>query len=250
MAEWSRVPVGLIAFGLAAAVMIAGCLGLGIWQLDRLSWKTDLMATVAGRIDGPAIDLAAAVADPAAADFRPIRLTGRFDHAAEMQVGARTVDRIGGVDLMTPLRVTQGADAGRTVLVLRGWVPLDRRAAATRPGSRPDATMVVAGWVRQPVRRTGWADLVLPADRPDAGYWLRIDLDSMAAAAGLAEPLPVYVQAGPDAADPTGLPRGRAPAVDLPNPHLSYALTWFGLAAVLSAMLAWRLWPRRAGGAD
>jgi len=236
---------------IGGGLMIALCLGLGIWQLDRLAWKSELIGRMAERLEGPPVTLAAAEADPDGSRFRPIQLTGRFDHEAEMQLGARTVDRVGGVDLMTPLVVSAGVDAGRTALVLRGWVPLDRRDPETRPDSWPEGEVTVRGWVQQPQPEYGLSTLLLPEDRPEEGYWVRVDLASMAGAAGLPRTPTVYVQAAP-MSEPSGdsakrrLPVGRAPDASLPNPHLSYAITWFGLAAVLTAMMALLLF-RRSG---
>ena len=40
----SRFPIGLT---LAAAIALAILIGLGIWQIQRLAWKQDLLARVA-----------------------------------------------------------------------------------------------------------------------------------------------------------------------------------------------------------
>ncbi|MBN9052391.1 MAG: SURF1 family protein, partial [Rhizobiales bacterium] len=45
-----------------------------------------------------------------------------------------------------------------------------------------------------------------------------------------------------------GLPIGGVTIVDLPNNHLQYAVTWYGLAAALAGVLvAWLLRQGRAG---
>src|ERR1700730_4547847 len=47
-----RFPVGLT---LAAAVVFAVCVGLGVWQLQRAAWKMHELARLeGGRSDGPA----------------------------------------------------------------------------------------------------------------------------------------------------------------------------------------------------
>ena len=54
----------------------------------------------------------------------------------------------------------------------------------------------------------------------------------MAAADGLHLAAPVVIEA--DATpNPGGWPKGGQTVVDFPNNHLSYAMTWFGLAAGL-----------------
>jgi surfeit locus 1 family protein len=45
--------------------------------------------------------------------------------------------------------------------------------------------------------------------------------------------LPFVVEADVQPAPPGGLPRGGVTRLSLPNRHLEYALTWYGLAATL-----------------
>jgi surfeit locus 1 family protein len=68
-------------------------------------------------------------------------------------------------------------------------------------------------------------------------YWK--DLDVMAASTGLnkASVLPFFVDAD-STPNPKGLPIGGVTDVDLPNNHLQYAFTWYGLAAVLVVIVA------------
>ncbi len=78
-------------------------------------------------------------------------------------------------------------------------------------------------------------------------YWK--DIRAMTATAGLptgAEVLPFFIDAN-DAPNPGGLPVGGVTMVDLPNNHLQYALTWYGLAAALMAVLGLWLWRSRPG---
>jgi surfeit locus 1 family protein len=59
-------------------------------------------------------------------------------------------------------------------------------------------------------------------------------MDAMASSAGIdkARVLPFFVDAGA-APNPGGYPIGGVTQIDLPNNHLSYAVTWYGLAAAL-----------------
>ena len=64
----------------------------------------------------------------------------------------------------------------------------------------------------------------------------------MARALGWGEVAPFYIeQEGP--VPPGGVPHPSALKVRLRNEHLQYAMTWYGLAAVLVVM--WVLWVRR-----
>ena len=47
--------------------------------------------------------------------------------------------------------------------------------------------------------------------------------------------------------NPGGLPVGGVTLIDLPNSHLQYALTWYGLAGTLVVVFGLFAWKRRGG---
>lgn len=220
-----RPPFGL---WLAAAPVLAALIALGAWQVHRLAWKEGLIAEIQARVASaprPLDDIFRAEEDR---DYWPVTVTGAFLHSGERHFFA-TFQGEAGYYVYTPLD-RGGHDY---VFVNRGFVPYDRKDAATR----------AAGQVEGPVAITGLARNAL-AEKPgyfvpdndvakDIFYWK--DLRAMAASAGLpadAKVLGVFVDAGP-APNPGGLPVGGVTLIDLPNNHLQYAVTWFGLAAVL-----------------
>ena len=241
----ARLWIGSLLVGLVLLI----CLGLGGWQLQRLRWKQALNAQRITQFSAPPLHWDQALVDPSAAAFRSIRLVGSFDHDKEMQIGARRVAARSGVDIMTPFRLSEGDSAGQIVLVLRGWVPLERRAPEMRPQSQPIGEIVLLGWLREPPRISKLASWLVPENRPEQGYWVHINLLSMALYAGLAVPPPLYIQAAPVSVGQESigqkltLPIPRAhPNAALPNPHLFYALTWFGLALILIviSLMIWK----------
>jgi len=195
-------------------------IGLGTWQLQRLAWKTDLLDRIEARMAAAPAPLPADLDDPAAWDYRRVTATGRFRPETTLHWVARTHDGQTGVDLITPLV----RDDGTAVLVNRGWVPAETDPGAAPP---PGGTVAVEGVARVPPPR-GW---MRPDNDPAANVWYWVDLDAMAAAAGLDNPAPVLLQAAD--ADPDALPVGGRTRVSIPNDHLEYALTWYGLAVVL-----------------
>lgn len=205
-----------------AAVLVL--VALGTWQMQRLEWKTALIARIEARTAAAPVPLPARIDDPAAWDFRPVRVTGRFLHDREMYLSGRTHQGQVGVEVVTPLLRPDGP----AVLVNRGWVPLDRRDPASRPEGLPDGTVTVEGIARAPTG-PGWMQ---PDNQPDDNLWFWVDPDAMAAFAGLTQVAPVIVVAAAQE-DPGLLPVGGRARLDIPNNHLQYALTWYGLAAVL-----------------
>jgi len=204
----------------ALAVLVA----LGTWQVERLHWKESLNATLAERLGAPAVTPEALPAGLAEAEFRRVRLDGRFRHDRELFLGPRTLRGEVGMHVVTPFERT----AGGIVLVDRGFVPNARRAPATRAEGQVDGTVTVEGVVRLPGRRGAFT----PDDDPRANQWFTVDPPAMAAAAGVGAVAPWYVEAGP-ASNPGGLPVGGQTVAMLPNNHLQYAMTWYGLAVAL-----------------
>jgi surfeit locus 1 family protein len=124
---------------------------------------------------------------------------------------------------------------GSIVVVNRGFVPLDRKDPATRTEGTPHGIVDVVGVMRWPETR----GLFTPADEPQNNVWYIRDPKLIAAAKKWATVTPFYVeQEAPQAAG--GLPRAGKLVVALPDDHLQYALTWFGLALGLTGVyLVW-----------
>ena len=200
-------------------------LGLGTWQLERLGWKRALIAERQAQLAAPAEPLPATAADWRSWNFRRVTLDGEFRHELEQLFGVAALDGRVGHHVLTPL-VRPG---GAAVLVDRGWVPADRAHPATRREGQPAGPAEVAGVARyRGDDQPGW---FTPDNRPAQSLWYWYDLAALQRALGL-ELLPVVVEA--DATpNPGGLPIGGQARAELPNNHLQYAITWFGLAAGL-----------------
>lgn len=238
--EAARAWRGLVAPGLATLVGLAILIALGMWQLERRAWKEDLVARLATRSQaepGPLLPEAQWPDWRADADeFRRVRLTGAFLHEREILVHGLRPGAPGapgsailGYYVFTPLRQADGA----IVFVNRGFVPTELKNPATRARGQVEAPVTVTGIVRAPEVRT----LFVPAGDPARGEWFVRNTSAMAASLGLARAAPFYVEA--DATpNPGGWPQGGRSAVDLPNNHLQYALTWFGLALTLAGVFA------------
>jgi surfeit locus 1 family protein len=210
---------------IAGVLLFALLCGLGVWQLQRLQWKLALIATVNGHMTAAPMTLDQITVLPAdQAQYRHVTLRGRFDHAKEAYVF--TTDATGApvYHVLTPL-VTDG---GKTLMVDRGAIPKEKLDPASRAeGQVPGETSVTGVW-----RAPDAPGLFTPA--PDLAHriWYARDLASIAAADHLALSAPVVIEA--DATpNPGGWPKGGQTVVTFRNEHLSYAVTWFGLAAML-----------------
>ncbi|WLS04394.1 SURF1 family protein [Shinella oryzae] len=216
-------------------LLVAVFVGLGTWQVQRLFWKLDLIARVDARVHAAPVPAPAGAVEAAADEYRHVTATGLFEHDKTVLVQAVT-ERGAGFWVMTPLR----ADGARTILVNRGFVPADRSGADARLGSELAAGPVtVTGLLRISEPGGGF----LRANDPAADRWFSRDVAAIAAAKGLENVAPYFIDA--DATpNPGGLPVGGLTVVTFRNSHLVYALTWYALA-VMSAFAAYSVHRRR-----
>lgn len=208
----------------ATAIVLAVLLGLGTWQLDRREWKQQVLEMRAQRITAPTLALADIGDDgePDLFEYRPIRLTGRFDGSRSLKLLSRTRAGRVGYHVVTPL----AADGGVTVMVDRGWVPVEGKVDVL---AAPPGLVSVEGYVRAFETPGPFT----PDNNLETGDWFYFDRVEMAAAAGLDTVAPFYVQQAPGAAPPGLYPAGDVPNIALRNSHLQYALTWYALAVAL-----------------
>lgn len=232
-----RRGAGWWLMALASALGVVVLCALGVWQVQRLHWKTDLIARVEARLaappapaPGPGDWLGLTAKDD---EYRRVAVTGRYDFAAEELAQAVTAQGP-GFWVMTPLETSQGW----AVWINRGFVPMDRREVPDR--ARPDGTVEVTGLLR--MTQPGGA--FLRKNDPQAGRWYSRDVAALSAQHGIAQAAPYFIDA--EAGEVAGaLPVGGLTVVSFRNTHLSYALTWFAMATGLAAASVFAL--RRDG---
>ena len=202
-------------------------IGLCVWQVQRLYWKEALIAERESRVAAEPISLPAAGSDPVGLEYRRVRLEGTFQHDKELYLGARSLNGNAGYHVLTPLALSGGG----SVLVDRGWVPVERKTPDRRAEGQVAGPQVVDGVVRLP-HGQAWMQ---PANEPQHNMWFFVDPPAMAAATGVDLRTDLYVDAGP-AENPGLYPVGGQTRIELPNDHLQYAATWGLLAAALAVI--------------
>lgn len=212
----------------AAAIMVAILVGLGLWQLQRLKWKEALIATVNGHMAAAPVPLNAAMAMSAEeVQYRKVSLAGTFDNAREAYVFTTGEGGTPVYHVLTPF-IT---DDDKVMMVDRGEIPAEKLSPATRTPVNGRAH-VVGVW-RVP-DAPGW---FTPKPDPARHIWYARDLAGMAAAEGIHLAALAVLEAD-NTPNPGGWPKGGETVVDFPNNHLQYAITWFGLAAGLLGVYA------------
>lgn len=228
-------PVGLtVAVAIAFAILV----GLGTWQLQRLAWKRDLLDRIAALQAAPARPIGPVlerVGEGGDADFTRVTAVCPGLASAPFLELYAVRDGQAGSRLISACRVASGRYA--SVLVDRGFVA--DTISARPPVAASDAPLKITGVLRQPEH----GNMFSPPNQP-ARWYIR-DVPAMAAQLKASQPAPLFLMAetptNPEwkALVPAPLPD------DIPNRHLEYALTWYGLAGALVGVYAAMLFRRR-----
>ena len=229
---WIMLTLGSIVF----AILIA----LGTWQVERLQWKENLLAEIEQRTHAPPASLGeieSLWARQNDVDYRTVTVTGRFVNGQEHHYFA-TFAGMSGFYVYAPLQL----DDGRIIFINRGFVPYDKKEPASR-GQSVQGPVTINGLARNPLAAKP-SSIVPDNDlKTNIYYWK--DLSAMAAQSGIPvnRLVPFFIDAD-KAPNPGGLPIGGVTIIDLPNSHLQYAVTWYGLAATLLAIAGISVWRR------
>ena len=214
---------------LATVAALSVLVGLGTWQLERKRWKEDLLAKIATRVTAAPVPLTRVLAmmnSGADVEYVHVLAHGRYLHDKERYLYAPAP---GGQawHVYTPLQIENGS----LIWVNRGLVPDADKDQSRRMRGQIAGETEVRGLIRVPMAK----DLFTPENNAQGNLWYWPDLAAMTASAFPAGTmaLPFAIDADAEPAPPGGLPKGGATRISLPNRHLEYAVTWYGLAATL-----------------
>lgn len=237
------MPRRTFGFVIFAAALALGCIRLGFWQLSRHEERRTRNAVTASRTAAPPASIDELTRDSASARHRQVRVVGRYDYGQEIVLTSRSRSGAPGVNILTPLIVSEGEAA---VLVNRGWA------------YAPDGMRVDLGKWREADTATvvGYAEEFIAADGPISTRSAvravrRLDRDSIAVLLPYPiAPVVVVQRLGAALAGSLEHPsRLDLPALD-EGPHLSYAFQWFAFAAIaIVGAGAVAMATQRSGGA-
>lgn len=199
---------------------VAGCgvlISLGLWQVERLAWKEDVLVGINARLAAAPAPLTTEVSE-STNEYTRVTVSGT-PTGEELHVLVSGTEAGTGYRVISKMQTPLGA-----VLVDQGLLALENKAAAP----------MIA-----PMEITG--TLIWPDDQnsstpdPDiaANIWFARNVDTMSAALDTLPLMIVSTTSTP--ADPrlTALPVNTA---TIKNDHFEYAVTWFLLALVWAIM--------------
>jgi len=208
---------------LLGVVGIAILVSLGIWQLQRLDWKTAILAEIDARIAAEPVALPDQP-DPEQDKYLPVTTVGQFKGPALHVLGSTAAEGAG-------YRIIQGFETGgRMVMVDRGFVDILNKDA-----SLPIGPMTLVGNLHWPEE----TDSYTPQPDLTKNIWFARDVATMSQALATQPIMIVARDASETSPILTQMP---VTSSGIPNDHLSYAITWFSLALVWLGMTLFLMW--------
>lgn len=200
---------------------------LGYWQLERMTWKNELLEKIESRISSEPMDISE-YKNMEDDEFKYVTITGEYLHDKEVTLLNRTYNGKPGVHIYTPLKT-----ADKTYLVSRGWVRDEQEY------NKPEGIQMINGLIR----KTQVANWISLENSPEKGQWFWIELEKMYKSVGL-EPIELYIDRKIEDGSkdyPLPLPK----KIQIHNEHLQYTITWFSLSITLLVIYYFRFWYRK-----
>jgi len=198
-------------------------LALGTWQLYRMQWKHALVDRVNQRVHTEPVAVPPhgkwpfITADNS--EYLHVQASGTLLLGQTTLVQASTQHGL-GYWVMTPLQTA----SGDIILVNRGFVSDRKAGEAAEPHP---ATVTGLLRMSEPVGR------VLRKNDPANQRWYSRDVQAIAAARGLGQVAPYFIDADANPAQEAGQPIGGLTVIAFNDNHLVYALTWYALALMI-----------------
>lgn len=207
---------------------------LGVWQLERLEWKKEILTKIDAAYAQNAEDTLLSPKDlHQPFEYKRGTVRGVYDYTKQIKIGPRVFEKYHGFYLITPLML----DDGKVLLVNRGWIP-----EAWNPADETGAgeTISLVGLIRKPLDENPFT----PDNPADKDVWYHIAPHEIAQKFNLdlATDNVLYLEGNPQTGE-YPVPIGEKP--ELANNHLQYAAFWFSMAGILFVIYILRFFKRK-----
>ena len=198
--------------------------GLGVWQLKRLGWKTEILENIQNKITAEPVKLTEDLKKQKD-QYLSVAIMGEIQ-PQEIHV-LTSVRNLGpGFLVISPLKLRNG----RLIMVDKGFIPHDQKNVVRSHG--PIKLIGNLLWPNE-------IDSFTPEPNIEKNIWFGRELDRMSDYLGT-EPVLVVART----TIPKGAPLPQKIGLHIANDHLSYAVTWFSLACIwfgMTILLVYRI---------
>lgn len=205
------------------AMALGVLLWLGFWQLDRLEEKTAFLAQIETALKGEPEDLIQDIEKHSDWEYRKVNIAGTVNEQRYYCIFGRKHDGEMGLFYLLPVMV----ENEKIILVNAGWNALTDMGKVICPSTKVTIQELTAvGIVRYPHENNAFT----PEADVENRVWYKLDILSMDKVDPAITLSPMLLDNasinGADAVE-TYMP------LSVPNDHMQYAMTWFGLAVML-----------------
>lgn len=197
-------------------------LSLCLWQVQRLSWKKDLIETRVSRFENN-IRFLEDIKDPLRNEFTRVKVEGKFLNEKEMFMPALSKNGNNGFHILVVLKQPNG----KNIIFDTGWIPTRKKNKQARMENIDNLLSVKEAVIRLPGRKGKYQ----PDNDPDDNFWFYVEPEKMKDFLNTNVEHSFYLEAVNNG--PGGYPLGGQTRIYIRNNHLQYAITWFLIACTL-----------------
>lgn len=212
---------------LVTLIIFATTTTLGVWQVQRLQWKTNLLDQIEIQLAKTPVDIQEfqGVNND---EYRLIRATGKFDHEKEIRVINKTYNGKAGFHIITPMTLSNGEE----VIINRGFVAYEKEY------TQPQGETSIVGIARK-AQIPNW--LTLEND-PQNDMWFFMELPLISQELDVQERDYYLDRIAYEDDNSKDFPLPLPKKIKMHNEHMQYAITWFSLSIILLIMYYFRFW--------
>lgn len=199
----------------------------GTWQIKRLYWKEALIQRYITESQSKPISNLSEVSNSELNEFKAVEISGKFLHNNEIYITGKTYEGNAGFHVVTPFKM----ENNKIVLINRGWVSEGYKNPNKRKFSLTKGLVKLKGIIRYPQNK----GYFVPENDGKNGFWFTIKPNQIFDFINITSN-PIIDKYYIDAlriGEKLTLPIGVDGKPKFRNQHLSYAITWYGLALSL-----------------
>ena len=219
---------------LATLMMLCGVAilcTLGMWQLDRLTWKEGLLANIEAQSVKTSRIFTTADLTPEN-EFQTGTINGTFLNDKTIKIVPRTYDGKSGAHIITPFKIGTDIEE-RIVLVNRGWISAEAGELSL------ETPRTITAMIRKPPR----PNMFTPHNDTTSDEWYRVSYDDIKTAHRFDNiALTMLYETCTDTPRAATTPNPCALTLNINNNHLQYAFFWFAMGLILIVIYILRFW--------